>query len=99
LRPRGAKIYGHEIGVTSPHSILLKNPSDQKEAVKKTMSDVSLDHSNRVQTKLARKNARHFSCISAYLQKQGVFQQNRMWRRDPISAYFMAPLLWHRPGH
>ena len=58
--------------------ILLKNPSDQKETVKKTISDVSLDPSNRVQVNLARKNSRHFSCVFADLQKQGVFQQNQM---------------------
>jgi hypothetical protein len=37
--------------------ILLKKPSDQKETLQKTISDVSLDDSNRVQTKLARKHS------------------------------------------
>src|ERR1019366_2768103 len=58
-------------------SILLKNPSGQKVTVKKTISDVSPGDSNRVQTKLARKNSRHFSCIFTHLQKRGVLQQNR----------------------
>src|ERR1035437_8569188 len=57
--------------------ILLKNPSGQKVTVKKTISDVSPGNSNRVQTKLARKNSRHFSCIFTHLQKGGVLQQNR----------------------
>jgi hypothetical protein len=56
--------------------ILLKNPSGQKATVKKTISDVSLGHSNRVQTKSARKNSRHFSYILTHLQKEGVLQQN-----------------------
>jgi hypothetical protein len=64
--------------------ILLKNPSDQKATVKKTMSDVSLDHSNRVQTKLARKNSRHFSRTFAYLQKEGVFQRNLYYGQTPL---------------
>src|ERR1035437_2203537 len=58
-------------------SILLKNPSGQKVTVKKTISDVSPGNSNRVQTKLARKNSRHFSCIFTHLQKGGVLQQNQ----------------------
>jgi hypothetical protein len=62
--------------------ILLKNPSDQKATVKKTISDVSLDHSNRVQSKLARKNSRHFSGIFAHPQKQGVFQRNQFGSRS-----------------
>jgi hypothetical protein len=57
--------------------IRLKNPSGQKVTVKKTISDVSPGNSNRVRTKLARKNSRHFSCIFTHLQKQGVLQQNR----------------------
>src|ERR1035437_10392524 len=57
--------------------ILLKNPSGQKVTVKKTISDVSPGNSNRVQTKLARKNSRQFSCIFTHLQKRGVLQQNR----------------------
>ena len=57
--------------------ILLKNPSDQKDTAKRTISDVSLDHSNRVQTRLARKNFRHFSRIFAHRPKEGVLQQNR----------------------
>jgi hypothetical protein len=59
--------------------ILLKNPSDQKVTVKKTISDVSPGNSNRVQTKLARKNSRHFSCIFTHLQKGGVLQQNHYY--------------------
>src|SRR5664280_1071335 len=58
-------------------SILLKNPSGQKETVKRTISDVSLGHSNRVQTKLARKNFQHFSYSFTHLQNRGVLQQNR----------------------
>src|ERR1035437_5407193 len=58
--------------------ILLKNPSGQKVTVKKTISDVSPDNSNRVQTKLARKNSRQFSCIFTHLQKRGVLQQNQL---------------------
>ena len=57
--------------------ILLKNPSGKKATVKKTISDVSPDHSNRLQTKLARKNYRHFSYIFAHLQEWGVLQQNQ----------------------
>ena len=57
--------------------ILLKNPFGQKATVKRTMSDVSLGHSNRVQTKLARKNFQHFSYIFTHLQNRGVLQQNR----------------------
>src|ERR1035437_4847273 len=57
--------------------ILLKNPSGQKVAVKKTISDVSPGNSNRVQTKLARMNSRQFSCIFTHLQKRGVRQQNQ----------------------
>jgi hypothetical protein len=57
--------------------ILLKNPSGQKVTVKKTISDVSPGNSNRVQTKLTRKNSRQFSCIFTHLQKGGVLQQNR----------------------
>jgi hypothetical protein len=57
--------------------IRLKNPSGQKVTVKKTISDVSPGNSNRVRTKLARKNSRHFSCIFTHLQKQGVLQQNQ----------------------
>jgi hypothetical protein len=57
--------------------ILLKNPSGKKATVKKTTSDVSPGHSNRLQTKLARKNYRHFSYIFAHLQEWGVLKQNR----------------------
>src|ERR1035441_864246 len=57
--------------------ILLKNLSGKKATVKKTTSDVFPDHSNRLQTKLARKNYRHFSYIFAHLQEWGVLQQNR----------------------
>src|ERR1019366_9377748 len=59
--------------------ILLKNPSGQKATVKRTISDVSLGHSNRVQTKLARKNFQHFSYIFTHLQNRGVLQQNRIY--------------------
>jgi hypothetical protein len=55
--------------------ILLKNPSGQKATVEKTISDVSTGHSNRVQTKLARKNSRHFAYIFAYLQEWGFFSK------------------------
>jgi hypothetical protein len=50
-----------------------RDPSDQKETVKKTISDVFPGHSNRVQTKLARRNSRHFSCTFAHLQEQEFF--------------------------
>src|ERR1035437_7866234 len=63
--------------------ILLKNPSGQKVTVKKTISDVSPGNSNRVQTKLARKNSRQFSCIFTHLQKRGVLQQNQNLSIDP----------------
>jgi hypothetical protein len=70
--------------------ILLKKPSDQKETLQKTISDVSLDDSNRVQTKLARKHSRHSSSILGHLQKQGVFQRNQMLRRDPLAFCLKA---------
>ena len=66
--------------------ILLKKPSDQKETLQKTISDVSLDDSNRVQTKLARKHSRHSSSILGHLQKQGVFQRNQLLRCDPFAC-------------
>src|ERR1019366_3938830 len=69
--------------------ILLKNPSGQKATVKRTISDVSLGHSNRVQTKLARKNFQHFSYIFTHLQNRGVLQQNQI---DP------APMRGALPG-
>jgi hypothetical protein len=65
-------------------SILLKNPSGQKVTVKKTISDVSPGNSNRVQTKLARKNSRHFSRIFTHLQKRGVLQQNHSHEPTPF---------------
>src|SRR5450759_3811758 len=66
--------------------ILLKNPSGQKVTVKKTISDVSPGNSNRVQTKLARKNSRQFSCIFTHLQKRGVLQQNPNYGLTPATA-------------
>jgi len=66
--------------------ILLKNPSGQKVTVKKTISDVSPGNSNRVQTKLARKNSRHFSRIFTHLQKRGVLQQNPYCLLTPPSG-------------
>jgi WD40 repeat protein len=66
--------------------ILLKNPSGQKVTVKKTISDVSPGNSNRVQTKLARKNSRQFSCIFTHLQKRGVLQQNHLWQLTRSTA-------------
>src|ERR1035437_8910458 len=65
-------------------SIRLKNPSGQKVTVKKTISDVSPGNSNRLRTKLARKNSRHFSCIFTHLQKQGVLQQNHSQEPTPF---------------
>ena len=69
--------------------ILLKNPSGQKMTVKKTISDVSPGDSNRVQTKLARKNSRHLSCILTQLQKWGVLQQNQhgILLKKPLSFF------------
>ena len=71
--------------------ILLKNPSGQKATVKKTISDVSPDHSNRVQTKLARKNSRHFSYIFTHLQKRGVLQQNRLCESNFMRTFIPEP--------
>src|ERR1035437_9653920 len=65
-------------------SILLKNPSGQKETVKRTISDVSLGHSNRVQTKLARNNFQHFSYSFTHLQNRGVLQQNHSHELTPL---------------
>jgi hypothetical protein len=59
--------------------------------VKKATSNVFLNYSNRVQTKLARKNSRLFSFIFAHLQKQGGgLQQNQMSRCAPM-PYLLAP--------
>src|ERR1035438_7044687 len=70
--------------------ILLKNPSGKKATVKKTTSDVSPGHSNRLQTKLARKTYRHFSYIFAHLQEWGVLKQNLYgW----LTAVFMMKAL------
>ena len=48
--------------------ILLKNPSGKKTKVKKTISDVSLGHQNRVLAILAREIFRHFLLICAVLE-------------------------------
>src|ERR1019366_8041980 len=79
-------------------SILLKNPSGQKVTVKNTISDVSPGNSNRVQTKLARKNSRHFSCIFTHLQKRGVLQQNQSNEPTPFRPKGPSPCssIWFR---
>src|SRR5664280_313158 len=76
--------------------ILLKNPSGQKETVKRTISDVSLGHSNRVQTKLARKNFQHFSYSFTHLQNRGFF--SRIVIDNKVKRFGLGPLAASRAG-
>src|ERR1035437_6827865 len=65
-----------------------EEPLWSKSDSEKDHLDVSPGNSNRVQTKLARKNSRQFSCIFTHLQKRGVLQQNQSWEhhRDYMGA-------------
>ena len=92
-RPMPAENMTTSLTLQRPKLILLKNPSGQKVTVKKTISDISPGNSNRVRTKLARKNSRHFSCIFTHLQKRGVLQQNqlRLFLAVPLVISPVAP--------
>src|ERR1017187_695276 len=80
VHPKRSNLTTENAETREPRSlILLKNPTGQKATVKRTISDVSLGHSNRVQTKLARKNFQHFSYIFTHLQNRGVLQQNQVY--------------------
>src|ERR1035437_8215454 len=72
-------------GVTNSLLTLLKNASERIATAKKTISGLSLNRLNRVQTRLGRKNSRHFSCIFAHRQKEGVLQQNPFC---PLTSHF-----------